>query len=348
MDTTQPTPDRYHWQSLLPGFGVEGQKRLAGSRVVLVGCGALGGTIAEQLARAGVGFLRLVDRDLVEWTNLQRQTLFDERHARENTPKAIAAAERLGQVNSTITIESHIADLHPGNIDDLAGNCHLILDATDNAETRYLLNDFAVKHATPWIYGACTGTDGRVMTIRSPQTPCLRCLFPEPPAVGELPTCDTAGVLGPAANAIAALQAVAALKILSGNSDSVGNDLITIDFWNNRYKSIDLIDARRADCRCCVEHRFDFLDVPMGAGTTQLCGRNAVQIRPRRAVTSLENLHQRLQTLGRVERNAHFLRYWPGDLKDVHLTVFADGRTVVHGTSDQTRARSIAAKHVGC
>ncbi len=218
------TQDRYHRQQLLPRMGAEGQSKLAASRILLIGCGALGTVIAEQLVRAGIGFLRICDRDLVELTNLQRQVLFDERDARDELPKAIAAARRLHEVNSTVPIDARVVDVHRGNLEALigegTGRVHLILDGTDNVQTRYLVNDAAVKLGIPWVYGACVGTEGRVMGIVPDGTPCLRCIFNDPPLPGELATCDTAGVLASAASLVASLQAVTAMKILLGERRS--------------------------------------------------------------------------------------------------------------------------------
>ena len=206
---------RYHRQVLLPQIGQAGQERLAGARVLLVGCGALGSVIAEQLARAGVGLLRIADRDVVELTNLQRQVLFDERDVAEHTPKAVAAARRLKEINSEVRVEALICDVHAGNIEDFVDG-DLIIDGTDNVETRYLVNDISVKHGLPWVYGACVGTEGRCMAVLPPEDACLRCVYPEPPSATELPTCDTAGVLGPAAALVASLQVTAAIRLLVG------------------------------------------------------------------------------------------------------------------------------------
>src|SRR5262245_34353204 len=213
--------DRYHRQTLLPQIGEAGQRKLAGARVLLVGCGALGSTIAEQLARAGIGHLRNADRDIVELTNLQRQVLFDDSDAAGGLPKAVAAANRLSKINSTITIEPRVVDVDALNVEQLVAGCDMILDGTDNVATRYLVNDVAVKHTIPWIYGACVGTEGRVMTIRPGAGACLRCIFPQPPNASELATCDTAGVLGPVASVVGAMQALAAIKLLSGNADAI-------------------------------------------------------------------------------------------------------------------------------
>jgi molybdopterin-synthase adenylyltransferase len=268
---------RYHRQTLLPQIGPAGQHRLAASRVLLIGCGALGTTIADQLVRAGVGRLVLADRDIVELTNLQRQTLFDERDAADGLPKAIAAANRLREINSTVQVTPLVTDIHAGNIEDLlAPRFDLILDGTDNVQTRYLINDVSVKHAIPWIYGAAVGTEGRVMSILPPTTPCLRCIFPIPPGAHDLPTCDTAGVLGMAATIIGAFQAIEAIKILTGQSSA--SALLRFDFWQPRLHAMPLTDAKRPDCPCCCQRRFDYLDVPAGDAAATLCGRNAVQV----------------------------------------------------------------------
>jgi adenylyltransferase/sulfurtransferase len=339
--------DRYHRQKLLPFIGTTGQEKLARSRVVLIGCGALGGVIAEQLARGGVGHLTVVDRDVVEWTNLQRQVLFDEADARDGVPKAAAAGRRLSALNSSVVINPVIADVHAGNIESLLGDgVDLILDGTDNVETRYLVNDVAVKHSIPWVYGACVGTAGRVMTIRPGATPCLRCVFPNRPGTGELPTCDTAGVLGPAAGIVASLQAIAAIKILSGNVDAVDRRLLTLDLWNNRWRPVDTGD-RRGDCLCCGQRDFEFLDRVVEASTAHLCGRNAVQVRPTAARIELPQLAAKLNSVGRVDRSPFLLRCHLAEESGIVLTVFADARTIVTGTTDIARARALVSRYVG-
>jgi adenylyltransferase/sulfurtransferase len=343
---------RYHRQILLPQIGPAGQQRLAASRVLLVGCGALGTVIAEQLVRAGVGFLRIVDRDVVETTNLQRQVLFDESDAAAELPKAVAAAARLAQVNSEITIEPRVLDAHAGNIEELAGAergsrpVDLILDGTDNAETRYLLNDVSIKHEIPWIYGACVGTEGRMMAVRPSVTPCLRCIFPTPPVVGELPTCDTAGVFAPTAAVVASLQAAAAIQLLVGAG--VGESLVSFDLWNGRFRSTSTADARRTDCIACGQHRYEFLDCVVGATSSCLCGRNAVQVRPAgQPKVDLEQVAIKLAHSGQIERTPHLVRCVMPPPNAFRLTVFPDGRLIVHGTSDLDRARSLYARFLG-
>jgi adenylyltransferase/sulfurtransferase len=338
---------RYNRQKLLPFIGDAGQAKLDNARVLLIGCGALGSVVAEQLARAGVGHLIVVDRDVVEWTNLQRQVLFDEAHARGGIPKAIAAAERLAAINSSICVTPTVADVHAGNIEEFAAGADLIVDGTDNAETRYLLNDAAVKHNQPWIYGACVGTDGRMMTIRPGITACLRCIFPEPPVVGELQTCDTAGVLGPAIAVIAGYQAAAAIKILSGHPDSTNGGLLTIDFWKNRHRTIET-GTPRSDCPCCGQRQFHFLDRPTASTAASLCGRNSVQVRPATPMKiDLKNLADRLARFGKVESSPYLLRSHLTDPAGITLTIFPDGRCIVQGTEDLARARTLVSQYVG-
>jgi adenylyltransferase/sulfurtransferase len=342
-----PAPDRYHRQTLLPQIGVRGQARLRASRVLLVGCGALGSVVAEQLARAGVGAIRIADRDVVELTNLQRQMLFDESDAREGLPKAVAAARRLCQINSDVTIEPLVTDVDGENVEQLVDAVQLIVDGTDNVETRYVINDAAVKHAMPWVYGACVGTEGRVLALRTATGACLRCIFPNPPAAGELATCDTAGVLGPAATVVAAIQAAAAIKMLSGNPDALEDQMLSFDLWSNRFKSISTAGARRPDCPTCGLRRFEFLERASRDLTTRLCGRNAVQVRPAPAANgfSLDRLAEKLAPAARVKRTEHLVRATVDG--GIELTAFADGRVIVHGTCDVARARSIYARFIG-
>ena len=358
---------RHHRQALLPWVGEAGQARLAESRVLVVGCGALGTTAAEQLARAGVGRLTIADRDVVELTNLQRQTLFAESDV--GRPKAVAAADRLAAIASGVAVDARVVDVDADNVESLAlgegtrpRRADLVVDGTDNAQTRYLLNDVAVKHGIPWVYGGCVGTDGRVMSIVPTlgETPCLRCVFPDPPSPGELATCDTAGVLGPAASAVASLQAVAALKILTGHPDAAAGSLLTIDFWRGRHRTIDLKNARRPDCPCCGRRRYDFLDAPPTAAAL-LCGRGAVQVRPPRRPASADGrvaspkldlaaVAARLARVGVVHAQPHLLRCDLTDRPDgrpASLTLFADGRLIVHGSGDLAEARSIYARYIG-
>jgi adenylyltransferase/sulfurtransferase len=339
--------DRYHRQTLLPFVGEAGQARLGSARVLLVGCGALGSVIADQLVRAGLGHLTIADRDLVELTNLQRQVLYDEADAREGTPKALAAAARLRAVNSSVTVEPRVIDVHSGNIEDLIAHVDLIFDGTDNVETRYLVNDAAVKHGAPWVYGACVGVEGRVMAIRPGVGPCLRCLFATPPLVGELPTCDTAGVLGPAAALVASIQVAAGLRLLLG-IEARDEPLITVDVWTGRFRTIDA-GERRADCLCCGQRRFEFLDRPVEQSVAALCGRNAVQVRAARPANgiSLGDVAARLERVGHVQVQPFLIRCQLRDQDGLGLTVFGDGRAIVHGTSDLAHARALVSRFLG-
>jgi adenylyltransferase/sulfurtransferase len=335
---------RYHRQILLPQIGQNGQEKLAAARVLLVGCGALGSVIAEQLVRGGVGFLRLVDRDIVELTNLQRQGLFDESDVKQALPKAVAAAKRLGAVNSTVRVEPMVADADSGNIERLA-DVDLILDGTDNVATRYLINDVSVKRKIPWIYGACVGTEGRVMVIRPGRGPCLRCIFPEPPEVGELATCDTAGVLGPVVGLVGSFQSIAAIKLLSGNESAIADEMLMIDAWSNRIRAISTVDAKCADCPTCGFGQFAFLN-DSHSKAVQLCGRQAVQIRSAGKI-DMDSVQVRLSGAGALQLTPYFVRCELREEKPISLMIFADGRTIVHGTNDPGRARAIHAKYIG-
>lgn len=338
---------RYDRQRILPQVGDTGQRRLAGARVLIIGCGALGSTIGEQLVRGGVGYVRLVDRDLVEWTNLQRQVLFDEADARAMTPKAVAAANRLRQINSTITLDPVILDIDSANIASLLdtpqGRVDLILDGTDNAAIRYLVNDLATREHLPWVYGAVLGMEGRIMPVL-PGEACLRCLFSSPPAAGELPTCETAGVLGAAVSIVASMQVALAYQILLGAE--IPRMMQVIDVWQGRYRSISIADAKRADCPCCVHRQFDFLNAPPASGTATLCGRDAVQVRaPRGTQLDLAQLADRLKATIDIEQQRFFIRIRLGEGE--MLTVFPDGRVIVSGTRDPARARTLVARWVG-
>lgn len=341
--------DRYHRQTLLPEITPAGQQKLAASRILLVGCGALGSAIAQYLARAGVGQLRIVDRDLVDLTNLHRQVLFTESDALEQTPKALAAATALREANSTIQIEPFVTDLHSGNLHELADpRPDLIVDGTDNAQTRYLLNDFSIASNIPWIYGACIGVEGRVLAIVPSHTACLRCLYPAPPAPGDLPTCDTAGVLPSAAGAVAALQTAQALRLLLEGPAAAGT-LLAFDAWKLKFRSIDAGPAaRREDCPCCALHQFEFLNRPPAIDTAALCGRNAVHIRPATAsLLDLPAIAARLAPLGQMRLAPVMLRFIPTTHPALTLSIFPDARIIVTGTADLPLARSLVARYIG-
>jgi adenylyltransferase/sulfurtransferase len=345
---------RYQRQEILPQIGPEGQARLAASRILLIGVGALGGTLAELLVRAGVGWLRLVDRDLVELNNLQRQVLFDQSDAEQELPKSVAAARRLGAINSSARLEPVVADANAGNIESLSriGDraADLILDGTDNAATRYLINDLAVRDGIPWVHGACVGVSGRVMGIWPGKTACLRCIYPEPPDTRELPTCDTAGVLGPAAAATAALQAATALRFLvRGATMDGGPGLVSLDVWEGEFRKLSSGARPQTDCPCCGGREFPFLSTGREDFTTTLCGRGAVQVQSagRRVEIYLSTAAERLRPAGVVRTNAYFLRCRLNDPAGIELTLFPDGRLLVQGTTDPMRARSLYARYIG-
>lgn len=333
--------DRYSRQILFPGIGVAGQQRLRASRVAIVGCGALGSFHAEALARAGVGTLVLVDRDYVETSNLQRQWLFEETDVAEAMPKAIAARRALARVNSGVEVEARVADLTASNIGDLLRGVDLILDGTDNFETRYLLNDFAVREGKPWIHGAAVASYGLTMPVIPGSTACLKCVYPSPPT-GAQPTCETAGVLNAVTAAVAALQVGVAIKILSGHADEVSHRITTIDIWSGVVRQIDQ-PAPDPSCEACGQRFFPHLDVARRVPIS-LCGHNAVQIHERERPLDLQALRAQLEPLGQVRANEFALRFF---LPPYEMTVFPDGRAIVKGTTDVALARSLYARYVG-
>lgn len=336
--------ERYSRQILFREIGKNGQEKLLNSRVLLVGCGALGASHAEILARAGIGFLRIVDRDFVEFTNLQRQTLYSESDALNRLPKAIAAKNRLAEINSEIEVEAIVADVNHSNIESFVKDVDLVLDGTDNFQIRYLINDACVKLQKTWIYGAAVSSYGTTMTILPNETPCLRCIFEEIPDAGSSPTCDTAGVIQPIISSISAIQTTEALKILTGNRDKLHKSLIQIDVWQNDWRKIKL-SKPNDDCECCAKRNFEFLDAESSEFSAVLCGRNAVQIAPSRAAKiDLANLAERLKNLGEVKQNEYLVRFTTGENE---LTVFADARAIIRGTDDVSVARSLYAKFVG-
>ncbi len=333
--------DRYSRQIRFAEIGEEGQLRLSKSRVAIVGCGALGSAQAELLARAGVGFIRVIDRDYIEWSNLQRQMLFDEKDAEAARPKAEAAATRLRQVNSSIEVEPAISDLTPATADDLLGDVQLIMDGTDNFETRYLINDFALSNNLPWIYGGAVGSYGMKMAIVPGETCCLRCMLPEPPS-GAQATCETAGVLGPITATIAAMQVADALIILTGHQDQLSRKITIIDLWAGEIQQASQPKAN-PDCPACGRREFSYLTGKQRAPIS-LCGRNAVQIHDRARKLDLKELAARLESVGAVKANEFALR---AQIENFDLTVFPDGRAIVKGTTDVGVARSLYAKYIG-
>jgi adenylyltransferase/sulfurtransferase len=337
---------RYARQIRYAPLGQDGQRKLINSRAMICGCGALGSVIAETLVRAGVGHVRIVDRDFLDLNNLQRQVLFDEQDVADHLPKAIAAAAKLRRINSQVNVEAVVADVDSGNIEDLERDAHILLDGTDNFETRFLLNDMAVKHGIPWIYGGCLGAEGQTMTILPGDTACLRCLLPEPPPPGATPTCDTAGILGPIVNVIASIEACEAIKILSGRREAVSRTLTVIDLWDNRIRQMDMSKLRdQADCPACRHGEFSWLTGRRAAHSAVLCGRNAVQLNPPSGTQlPLEPLAAKLAAVGRLKRNPYLLRL---GVDEFEITVFPDGRAIISGTSDPAVARSLYAKYIG-
>ncbi len=338
--------ERYSRQMRFHGVGEAGQRKLLGARVTLCGCGALGTVLANVLVRAGVGRLRVIDRDFIETSNLQRQVLFDESDVADNLPKAEAAARKLRAINSEVQVEPVVTDIDRTNIVELCQDADLILDGTDNFEIRYLINDVAVKLGKPWVYGGCIGSHGQVMTILPGQTPCLRCVFEAAPAPGEAGTCETAGVLGPIVNIVASLQATEAIKVLTGNLEQVNRELTYIDIWDNIHRRIKVAPLLgKVDCPCCQRRRFEWLDGEHGAQTTSLCGRNAVQVSHRTpGRLNFEEMARHLGVMGEVSYNRFLLKF---NVESYEFTVFPDGRAIIKGTSDVERARTLYAKYVG-
>jgi molybdopterin-synthase adenylyltransferase len=333
--------DRYSRQVLFPGIGPEGQARLAQGRIAIVGCGATGACVSGLLARAGVGHLRIIDRDFVEPSNLQRQSLFDEADAAESLPKAVAAARKIAAFNSDVQVQAEVADLTPENIGALLGDANLILDATDNFETRYLINDFAVKHGKPWIYAAAVAAYAVTMNIIPGETACLACIFPAPPE-GTVETCDTAGILNSAVNLVGSIQATEAIKFLVGAKDKLRRTLLSFDVWSN--EQAEIAAARpRPGCQTCEKREFLHLAGERRPQIT-LCGRNSVQIHERNRPVDFAEMSARLGAHGTVKHNAFVLKFWRDPYE---MTLFPDGRAIIKGTADTAVARSLYARFVG-
>jgi molybdopterin-synthase adenylyltransferase len=335
--------DRYSRQVLFEGVGESGQQRLIASRVALVGCGALGSVMASVLVRSGIGFLRIVDRDYVERSNLQRQLLFDDHDAEEGSPKVVAAGAKLSHANPEVTVEPIVADLGPDNAEWLLRDVDVVLDGTDNFDCRYLINDVCVKHGLKWVYAAAVASYGAMMPIVPGETACLRCVFAEPPRAGAVDTCDTAGVLATAPGVIGNLAATEAIKLLVGAADRIAHGLLWFDVWHNTIERTPAVGPT-PDCPTCRQRRFEFLDAEAGSRSAVLCGRDAVQVRPGFGSIDLGALAARLQPVGRVRVNDHLMRF---DVDAYELTVFRDGRAIVKGTSETAVARALYAKYVG-
>lgn len=335
---------RYARQIIYPGLGVDGQRRLLASSVVVVGCGATGTVIANHLARAGVGHLRVIDRDFIELNNLQRQLLFDEQDIAQGLPKAEAARRKLLAINSQIEVEGIVADVNPDNVLELLRGADLVMDGSDNFETRFVINDACIKLGIPWIYSGVIASYGMTMTIRPAETACLRCLLGQMPAPGATPTCDTAGVLGPAVAVVASLAAGEALKLLA-NFGELNPGLLHFDLLDNSLEHFEVL--RRPDCPACGQPTYEFLNAELGTRTVTLCGRNAVQVRVAGQHTlDLNELARRLRESGvsEVTVNPYLLR---ATLDGLEVTLFPDARAIIKGTEDERVARTIYAKYVG-
>jgi molybdopterin-synthase adenylyltransferase len=335
--------EKYSRQLLFDGIGLPGQERLLTSSVVVAGCGAIGAAAANLATRAGVGRVRVVDRDFVEPSNLQRQTLFDESDARDALPKSVAAERKLKAINSSVSVEGIVADINPGNVETLLKGFDIILDGTDNFETRFLINDFAVKSSQPWIYAAAVASYGLAMTVQPGKTACLACLLPGPDAVtGVEETCDTIGVLGPIVNLIASLQVADAMKLLTGKQQPRSARLLSCDVWTGHFQSVPV--ERNPDCRACVRREFPYLDGHAQPHIT-MCGRDSVQIHEHNRALDLAALQQRLaRTISDVRQNDFLLRF---RVPPYEMTVFADGRAIVKGSTDVAVARSLYARYIG-
>jgi len=333
--------DRYSRQTLFAGVGAEGQKRLLQSRVVVVGCGATGSAVASLLARSGVGTLRILDRDYVEPSNLQRQSLFDEADARDSLPKAVAAARQIARVNSQIVVEPHVADLTPANVEVLLGGVDLILDGTDNFETRYLINDYAVKNSVAWIYAAGVGSYVATLNVLPGETACLACVFPDSPR-GMVETCETAGILNSAVNLVASIAATEALKFLVGARSKMRRTLLSWDVWDNERAEVGA-SRPRPGCRACGERNFVHL-AGEGRPHITLCGRNSVQIHEQQRPVDFTEMTTRLRPHGTVRHNEFVLKFWH---EPYEMTLFPDGRAIIKGTTDTAIARSLYARYVG-
>jgi adenylyltransferase/sulfurtransferase len=339
----QKFEERYSRQILFRGIGAEGQRRLAEGRVAIVGCGATGSALASLLARAGVGRLRIIDRDYVESSNLQRQSLFDEKDAAESVPKAIAAARKIAAFNSEIVVEPRVEDVIPGNINVLFEGMDVILDGTDNFETRYLLNDYALKNSLPWIYAAAVGSYGVTLNVLPGKTACLACIFPDTPR-GMVETCETSGILNTAVNVVASIAATEAMKLLIGGAaaEQLRKTLWSLDVWKNDQVEI-AAGTPRPGCRACGERDFVHL-AGEGHPHITMCGRNSVQIHERARPIDFAEMQRRLEAHGLVRHNEFVLKFWR---EPYEMTIFPDGRAIIKGTTDTGVARSLYARYVG-
>jgi molybdopterin/thiamine biosynthesis adenylyltransferase len=335
--------ERYIRQIVFPEMGEAGQRALLNASVTLIGCGALGSALANLMVRAGAGRLVIADRDFVELNNLQRQNLYDETHVARNLPKAIAAAERLRAINSEVEIVPQVVDVNPGNVESLVSGADLVLDGNDNFEVRYLINDICVKLGIPWVYAAVIGSSGMTATIIPGETACLRCLFPDMPPPGSVPTCETAGILGPVVQVIASIAAIEGIKLLTGQG-KLNRGLIAMDVWDHTYEVFESA-GRRPDCPTCGQGHFEYLNADVGSRTTSLCGRNAVQISvPGAGPLNLVEMARRLKAVGEVNVNEYLLQL---KVDDFEITLFPDARAIIKGTGDEAVARTLYSKYVG-
>ncbi|MCL6547973.1 MAG: ThiF family adenylyltransferase [Alicyclobacillus sp.] len=339
----EPAWERYSRQVLFRPIGRAGQERLMRARAAIVGMGALGTVLSQQLVRAGVGFVRLIDRDIVEPSNLQRQTLYDEADAEAGLPKSAAAAEKLRRANRSVEVEPVVADVTPRNAENLLADVDVILDGTDNFQIRYLMNDVAVKRGIPLAYGGAVSSYGTAAFLRPGVTPCLVCLFGDEGGGGH-DTCDTVGVIAPVVAVVASLQVAETLKYLTGNEEALAPGLTTLDVWANEFRTV-AYPPRRSDCRCCGRRQFTHLEAAGDSLTVSMCGRRTIQVRPTAPPSvPMADIARRLAQVGRVQQNPYLLRC---DLGEVVITLFSDGRALIHGTDDEARARSVYARYIG-
>ncbi len=341
-DRAANAPDRYLRQRILPEIGDSGQEKLRKSTILIAGCGAIGGLQAELLTRAGVGKIRIADRDFVDISNLHRQVLFNEQDAADRLAKVEAAARKLRSINSDVEIEPHAVDITPRNIESLIDGVDFVLDGTDNFETRYLINDACIKHGKTWVYGGVIATTGMVMLVEPRIGPCLRCLVPDPPSPGSIPTCDTSGVLNTAVGVVSSFQATAAIRALCGTvPDRRG--LIHVDPWTLSFDFFKI--ERDSNCPCCIQDKFEFLESKRTSWTAALCGRNSVQVSPPTdLLIDMSALRARLDKAGRVEKTGLLLRFIS---EEGEMVIFPDGRAIIMETTDEAKARGLYARYIG-
>ncbi|HNX22520.1 MAG TPA: ThiF family adenylyltransferase [Spirochaetota bacterium] len=336
--------DRYYKQTLLPQIGADGQEMLGGSTVVIAGCGALGTSLANTMVRSGVGNVVIIDRDYIDYDNLPRQILFDEEDIRKGLPKSVAAAEKLRLVNSSVNITPVVADLTSSNIEELIKGADLILDGTDNFETRFLINEASDKMKIPWVYAGVVSTYGMVYATLPGETPCFNCFINNIPAPGSFPTCATTGVLNTAVNMVTSIEATEGLKILTGRKSAISEKLIYVDVWHGLFKHF-VIKKGETPCRICDEHKYEFLKTGKGVKAVSLCGHNSVQVTPSSEIgISFEELASRLRSSGEVKFNNYMMKFI---IPQYEFTIFPDGRTIIKGVMDESAGKSLYAKYIG-